>query len=184
MESITGIWGTNQPFPFLWELPTDFSSPYLRVWYGGVEAFLSRPIIGIGPDNYRMLCTEISGNSILVDCHTQPHNFYVQIAAETGLVGLLFATVMIGSLIWTCFACRNLSNKDLLRSVAYIVPLAFFFPLQSTADFFGQWNNIFMWSALGIALSSAHSKWNQALLKKWVTKFYQAFQYFQSVLKE
>ena len=148
----------KRAFAFLWELPTDFSSPYLRVWYGGVEAFLSRPIIGIGPDNYRMLCTEISGNSILVDCHTQPHNFYVQIAAETGLVGLLFATVMIGSLIWTCFACRNLSNKDLLRSTAYIVPLAFFFPLQSTADFFGQWNNIFMWSALGIALSSAHSK--------------------------
>jgi len=36
------------------------------------------------------------------------------------------------------------------------VPLGFFFPIQSTADFFGQWNNIFMWSALSLALAAGN----------------------------
>jgi hypothetical protein len=36
------------------------------------------------------------------------------------------------------------------------VPLGFFFPLQSTADFFGQWNNIFMWSAIALVLAAGN----------------------------
>lgn len=148
----------NRVFDFFRDLPTDFSSPYLRVWYGGIEAFHTSPIIGIGPDNYRMMCSKISGQSAYVDCHTQPHNFYIQIAAETGLIGLLFAIVMILSLMWVCFKGRICSNKNVITATAYVVPFAFFFPLQSTADFFGQWNNIFMWSALGVAMSSVCSR--------------------------
>ena len=30
-----------------------------------------------------------------------------------------------------------------------------FWPIASMADFFGQWNNIFMWSAIAIALAGA-----------------------------
>jgi len=32
-----------------------------------------------------------------------------------------------------------------------------FFPIQSTGDFFGQWNNIFMWSAIALALAAART---------------------------
>jgi hypothetical protein len=33
-----------------------------------------------------------------------------------------------------------------------------FWPIRSSADFFGQWNNIFLWSAVALALAVAHSK--------------------------
>jgi hypothetical protein len=41
-----------------------------------------------------------------------------------------------------------------LAATAFVVPLGLFFPIQTTADFFGQWNNIFMWSAIGLALAT------------------------------
>ena len=83
---------------FISELPTQSNSPYLRAWNGGIDAFQSSPLLGIGPDGYRHLCADISAGQLNVDCHTHPHNFYVQIAAETGVVGLIAGLVMVGSL--------------------------------------------------------------------------------------
>ena len=70
---------------------------------------------------------------------------------------------------WVCFWLYNdwinlwwtariswLGREHVITATAFIVPLGFFFPLQSTADFFGQWNNIFMWSAIALALASGN----------------------------
>jgi hypothetical protein len=38
-----------------------------------------------------------------------------------------------------------------------VIPFGLFFPIQSTGDFFGQWNNIFMWSAIALALAAART---------------------------
>ena len=141
---------------FISELPTQSDSPYLRVWNGGIDAFETAPLLGIGPDNYRLLCADISAGQLDVDCHTHPHNYYLQIAAETGLVGLIAGSVMVGSIIWCCliFGIRN--KENVIAATAFVVPLGLFFPIQSTADFFGQWNNIFMWSAVALALSAGN----------------------------
>lgn len=139
---------------FINQLPTQSDSPYLRVWNGGIDAFQSASVLGIGPDNYRMLCTQISADAADVECHTHPHNYYLQIAAETGLIGLVAGSVMIGSIIWFCFVSGIKNRDNVIAATAFVIPLGLFFPIQSTADFFGQWNNIFMWSAVALALSA------------------------------
>jgi hypothetical protein len=45
-------------------------------------------------------------------------------------------------------------RANVLAATAFIVPLGLFFPIQTPADFFGQWNNIFMWSAIALALAT------------------------------
>ena len=137
------------------QLPTHETSPYRQVWNGGIDAFHTAPIIGIGPDNYRILCPTISGNNPDVACHTHPHNYYIQILGETGLIGLALGAVMFISIIWTCFRANLANRNNVLAATCFVVPLGFFFPVQSTADFFGQWNNTFMWSAVGFALAVA-----------------------------
>ena len=37
-------------------------------------------------------------------------------------------------------------------ATAFVVPLAVFWPIATSADLFGQWNNIFMWSGVALAL--------------------------------
>ena len=150
--------GVRYVADFVQELPITMNSPYLRVWLGGVEAFLTSPIIGIGPDNYRMLCASINAGISYIDCHTHPHNYFVQLAAETGLIGLFSAVVMMLAMTLKCFKFGLRNRQDVLSVSAFVVPLGFFFPLQTTADFFGQWNNIFMWTGLGLAMSVCHSK--------------------------
>ena len=139
---------------FINELPISAESQYKRVWNGGLEAFETSPLIGIGPDNYRMLCSQISENSSDVDCNNHPHNFYIQIAAETGSVGLLAGVVMMCSIIWYCFKSRLSNRRNVVCATAFVVPLGLFFPIQTSADFFSQWNNVFMWSAIALALTS------------------------------
>jgi succinate dehydrogenase hydrophobic anchor subunit len=45
-------------------------------------------------------------------------------------------------------------------ATAWVVPFAFFWPVAANADFFGQWNNIFMRSALALAMAAVQSRFN------------------------
>ena len=141
---------------FIDQLPTHAESPYYRAMAPGVMAFGQEPILGVGPGNLRYICDEVTAGSTSVDCHPHPHNYYIQMAGEAGIVGLVTGVVFLGSILWAC-ALPAIRNRDnVVIATMWIVPFAFFWPIASTADFFGQWNNIFMWSALAIALASAH----------------------------
>ena len=82
--------GTRYITDFIQDLPINRDSPYLRVWLGGVEAFFTSPIIGIGPDNYRMLCTQITEGLSGIDCHTHPHNYFIQVGERDWLVRVAY----------------------------------------------------------------------------------------------
>ena len=36
---------------------------------------------------FRLLCDDIIAGSSLYDCHPHPHNFYLQILGEAGIIG-------------------------------------------------------------------------------------------------
>ena len=151
---------------FFNQLPIHEASPYKRVWNGGFDAFYTAPVIGIGPDNYRLLCPTTSAANPDVDCHTHPHNFYIQLLGETGLIGLLLGVVMVVSIIWYCFRANLANRGNVLAATCFVVPFGFFFPVQSTADFFGQWNNTFMWSAIAFSLAVAHQTFTYQTFKE------------------
>jgi O-antigen ligase len=52
--------------------------------------FLDKPILGHGPKNYRVKCSDPKYAKGVTPCHPHPHNFYIQLLAETGLIGFLF----------------------------------------------------------------------------------------------
>ena len=125
----------------------------------GIVSALDSPVTGIGVGMHRLHCPAIpQGPHWLVgqnDCHPHPHQFYVQLAEETGLFGLLTGIIMIVSIIITAAAGRK--HRTLYSSIAWIPPALLFFP-QPSADFFGQWNNLFLWFAIGLALAMAQDQ--------------------------
>ena len=141
---------------FLEQLPTQNESPYYRVMHSGLAAFDTAPILGIGTGNYRIMCPNIMQEMAARFCHPHPHNYYIQMLAETGVVGFLFGCLMIGAILWKVGIASWRGRSHVIGATAVIVPLGFFFPLQSTADFFGQWNNILMWSAIGLVLAAGN----------------------------
>lgn len=138
------------------DLPIGASSDYYRVMGGGVMAFLDAPLLGIGTANYRDLCPYILAEGSAFRCDNHPHNFYIQMLAETGIVGFAAGLFMIATMVISLFRSGRLNNQNVATATAYIVPLGLFFPLQSTADFFGQWNNIFLWSAVALSMAAGN----------------------------
>jgi hypothetical protein len=115
----------------LHDLPTGASSDYYQVMGGGVMASAFR-------------------------CDNHPHNFYIQMLAETGILGFVAGLFMISAMVISLFRAGRVNNQNIFAATAYIVPLGLFFPLQSTADFFGQWNNIFLWSAVALSMAAVN----------------------------
>ena len=141
------------------EVTDYFNSPYWFSVRPGVVAAMDSPVIGIGVGMHRLQCPAIpQGPQWLAgqnDCHPHPHQFYVQLAEETGVFGLLTGVIMIVSIIIT--AANGRKNRTLYSSLAWIPPALLFFP-QPSADFFGQWNNLFLWFAIGLALAMAQDR--------------------------
>ena len=127
-------------------------------WRGGIQQGILTPIKGIGPSGTRKTCKKLDTN--IPDwlpgknyCGNHPHNFYVQLFAETGLIGLILGSLMLGSIVITCFKARKEMLYCPMAATAFVTPLALFFPLQQFGSFYGQWGNLFTWFAIGFAVS-------------------------------
>jgi putative inorganic carbon (hco3(-)) transporter len=67
-----------------------------------LQMFLDHPFVGVGAANYPVLYQEYSRDLGVPAVATQffPHNLYLQVAAETGALGLLtFLPIVIGALV-------------------------------------------------------------------------------------
>ena len=133
-------------------------SPWLRALNGGFQIAKENLLLGIGPGNYRYLSRDLLANIPFSKPDNHPHNFYIQLLSETGLIGFILGLVFFWSMIWACFRASFKMRDNVFVVTAWVVPLGLFWPIATTADFFGQWNNIFMWSALSIAMVSTMTK--------------------------
>ena len=144
-------------FDFLTALPLHPDSVYYQAMVPAWLIFEQFPILGIGPGNFRYFCADLVAPNLGLQCHNHPHNFYLQILSETGLLGGIAAIVFIFLIIFQCVRA-GFGQRNVLLITAWVIPFALFWPIRSSADFFGQWNNIFLWSAVALALAVSHSK--------------------------
>lgn len=153
---------------FLKHIPiVNFEGVNWEAWRGGIQQGLTTPVKGIGPSGTRYSCKKLDpklykwlpGKNFCLGNH--PHNFYVQLFAETGIIGLIIGCSMFGSIIVTCFKARLENSNCPMAATAFVVPLGLFFPLQQFGSFFGQWGNLFIWFAVAFAISQ-HQGWRNS----------------------
>jgi O-antigen ligase len=135
------------------------NTDYWGSWRGGLQQGLSTPIIGIGPSGTRKTCKYLPDHWLPGQnyCGNHPHNFYVQLFAETGIIGLILGTSMFVSIITLCYRNRKVIKYCPMAQTAFIIPLGMFFPLQQFGSFFGQWGNLFIWISIGFAIAQVQS---------------------------
>ena len=129
-----------------------FTTGHETLYRTAFNMFLDRPIIGHGPKMFRVKCedpkyAEIVGTSDrgISSCMTHPHNFYIQLLAETGLIGFSFLFFLFIYLVFlsTIFLYYNLIKKEKIYSRYQICILACLlitvWPLVPNGNFFNNY---------------------------------------------
>ncbi len=123
-----------------------------------IKMFLDNPLHGQGPNMFRKLCNDVNFNYNIHSCSTHPHHNYVQLLAETGIIGFIymisFFLLLCGALVKFLFYFYFRREKILLniQICIYISMICTLWPLLPTMNFFNNWINIIYYLPLGFFL--------------------------------
>jgi len=126
--------------------------------------FLDKPILGHGPKSFRFICKEEKYQIGSNPCDTHPHNFYIQLLAETGIVGFLF---LISSFFYVIYCFYRQLKSIAFKKERYLTDyqvcllagiLITVWPLSPNGNFFNNWLIIVYSLTVGFYLHSIYSK--------------------------
>lgn len=144
-----------------------FSSHHEAHFMTALRMFKDHPIIGVGPNNFRNLCSERKySNANHLSCSSHPHNIYIQVLSETGIIGFIFISSIFLYVLFKLYRETKVS-KNIIYSSKFYFLLAFtitLLPILPSANFFNNWINIIYYLPLGFYLheiSSSEIKLNQ-----------------------
>ncbi len=129
-----------------------FDSQWGAHYLTAYEIYKSNKLIGSGIKSFRVECAnekyeKINSLRSKSRCSTHPHNIYLEILSETGLVGFvlfLFAIIQIFKIQFkkVLSARPNLYLFHLGILIAFITLV---WPIQTTGSFFSTFNGFFYW---------------------------------------
>ena len=132
--------------------------------YSALNMFRESPFIGLGPNNFRKYCNEDLFNYDELSCSTHPHNIYIQLLAETGIIGFMFIFTLFASISYSFMkhAYFLFIKKSFIFSDYQICLLTCLFcslwPILPTLNFFNNWINIIYYLPVGFIIHSFYKK--------------------------
>tara|TARA_X000000950_G_scaffold287246_1_gene398820 strand:+ start:1315 stop:2613 length:1299 start_codon:yes stop_codon:yes gene_type:complete len=149
-----------------------FSRAHNEIYDSSLKIFEDNLVIGVGPKNYQKACNnpkyfakrELFINSSLDRvkyvnaCNTHSHNTYIQLLAETGIIGFLFVIlifIICCKRLFEQFYLRIFKKKSILSDfqiclfTSVVISL---FPFLPTGSFFNNWINIIYFLPIGFLL--------------------------------
>jgi O-antigen ligase len=126
--------------------------------------FKKNYIIGVGVRNFRVECKKDDYKAVgRYHCSTHPHNIYMQILSETGLIGFLFFMMLLVFIFLKMYEFLReayLKNQkiNIPLAVCFIAILINFFPLVPTGSFFNNWLSTLYFIPIGLLLHEINNK--------------------------
>jgi hypothetical protein len=145
---------------------TFFGPVYDSLIRTAYNMFKDKPILGHGPKMFRVLCKNEKYAVGKFSCQTHPHNFYVQLLAETGIIGFLFLFCSFCYVLFVAFMQfksiifnqnRYLSDYQVCLLSGMIITL---WPFSPNGNFFNNWMMVVYSLPVGFYLQSIYSKKN------------------------
>ena len=126
--------------------------------------FLDKPIFGHGPKMFRVICKDEKYATGVAPCTTHPHNFYIQLLAETGIIGFSF---LFSAFVYVLYCAYRQFKSIVLRQKRYLTDyqvcllagiLITVWPLTTNGNFFSNWLAIIYSLPVGFYLHSIYGK--------------------------
>ncbi len=121
---------------------------HLKEFYSGIKTWSENKFIGGGVKTFRFNCPKVFYN-----CNTHPHNYYLEIMSDIGLLGLMMIFYLFIYVIYT-----GIINNNIILSPLLVQFIAEIFPLKSTGSFFTTTNSIFIFLLISIIISISSKK--------------------------
>ena len=139
-------------------------SHYGAHYITALEIFKDNKVLGSGPKTFRIVCADnkyskLKSFNIINRCSTHPHNFYMQILSETGIVGL--SIFIISFLVFIIFTIKKIDLSNPLHNCTFITLILFLWPLQSTGSIFNNWYGLYLFYYMSILFILIFSKKDQ-----------------------
>jgi len=141
-----------------------FSSVHQDLYNISLSMFLESKAIGMGPKYFKKKCIDYMKPNLAKNCSTHPHNNYIQLLAETGLLGfLIFSFIFILVIYFSLkhfflliFRKKYYFNDYQIFLLSAI--LITFWPFVPTGNLFNNWLNVIYYLPAGIFVSSLNKK--------------------------
>jgi len=133
------------------------SNPYKKMALTAIETWKPNKIFGNGIKSFRVKCQEVIIEQKRGLCSNHPHNYYLEILVDLGIVGILI--VMLIALTFIIFLAKNYKNlrknnlQNLFLLAAIISLFLEVFPFKSSGSIFSTNNATYLILMSSIVLS-------------------------------
>jgi O-antigen ligase len=136
-----------------------------RHYVSALKMFQNKPVFGVGTNLFRHVCHKEEYQYKSNSCTSHPHNFYIQLLAELGIIGFSFLFIFYLFLLNKCLIQLYyiiIDKKDKLISfdnfLIFMTLLVFWWPIIPHMSFFNNWNNILLMLPVGFLLKYLYGK--------------------------
>jgi O-antigen ligase len=128
-----------------------YHSHYLTAW----NMFKDNKIFGQGSVMYRELCSKKEFYVNIYSCTTHPHNFYIQMLAENGIIGFFFISFIFFYVFYEIiveFFRRTFNKRKKYANITLFTLMSVFlnlWPINPSGNFFNNWLSVLIYFPLG-----------------------------------
>ena len=135
---------------------------YLKIYNASLHIFLENPFLGTGLKSFLYECKKLqnNNNSKSFTCSTHPHNIYLEILVNQGILGLLlfllFIFILINNNCSKIIFSQVTIEKKILSIFFFTILISELIPIRSYGSIFTTVNGSAFWFLLSIISSKIH----------------------------
>jgi O-antigen ligase len=135
------------------KLTNFYHSDYGMEFRGALAAWELNPWLGSGLHTQRIICEDLGVMATFGRNCTHPHNLYLHLGVETGIVGVSLFCIMLFCLYRQILSPLWTQRYWLALSVCFTIMTASFWPLIGGISVLNNWVAALVWLGVGCCLA-------------------------------